>query len=69
MGWREAGAAARDGGNGPVGDGDVVSHLAAPSSYSGYSDPFFQNVSQMCLPCSVPFTGFILTQNMSQRSF
>ena len=32
MGWREAGAAARDGGNGPVGDGDGVSLPAAPGS-------------------------------------
>ena len=68
VGWREAGAAARDGGNGPGVMVMELSHLPAPSSYSGYRDPSFQNVSQTCLPCSVPFTGFILIQNISQRS-
>ena len=68
MHWREAGVASGDGGNGPGRDGDGVSHPPAPSSASGYSDASFQNVSQMCLPCSVPFTGFILTQSISQRS-
>lgn len=45
-----------------------LSHPPAPSSSSGYGEPSFQNVSQICLPCSVPFTGFILTQSISQRS-
>ena len=54
VGWRKAGAAAGDGGNGPGGDSDGVSHPAAPSSSNGYSDPSFQNMSQICLPCSVP---------------
>ena len=46
MGWREAGAAPGDDGNGPGVDGDGVSHPPAPSSSSGDSDLSFQNISQ-----------------------
>ena len=51
VGWREGDAGAGDGGGGHGDDGDEgASPPPARSSSGGYSDPAFQNVSQVTSP-------------------